>query len=510
MRFLRHLALASVLTLSAQAEPKGLDAIFSKPMYKNSIWGLRVVDAASGEVLIEKEPTHLFYIGSVRKVFSVGLLLKQVGAEHTYDTPVYRQGKIDKQGVLHGNLIIKASGDLTMGGRQNPDGTLAVTNFDHNEADSLGNAELSAPDPLAGFKELARQIARSGIKQVQGEVIVDDRLFKPFHFRDQFDVTPMFVNDDVVDVSIPSNLSFTHRPHSAALPVKGQLQAGPELKITMEPEVPPLGATGRIRGTVPAGLTPALTNRWPLVRTFRIGKPSSYARTVLIEALQAQHVKVSAPLVEANPVSKLPAAYAAGDRVALLKGTPLGEVARFVLKVSYNIGADTCLMMLGVARGVNTMEAALEQERAMLVGDYGLDPKSFVFLDGSGGGKTVATNAAVTTVLARLQDRSVFVKALPILAVDGSLGFVIDFKKDPSLAGASGKVHAKTGTFLEGDDRGGLVVRGQAFGGYIESRSGRRLVYQLVVNEVPVTGIPDLMQIFQDQGTISAILWRDY
>jgi len=54
-----------------------------------------------------------------------------------------------------------------------------------------------------------------------------------------------------------------------------------------------------------------------------------------------------------------------------------------------------------------------------------------------------------------------------------------------------------------------LVVRGQAFGGVIETESGRRLAYQLVVNEVDITGLDQLLEIFQDQGTISAILWRD-
>ena len=51
--------------------------------------GLRVVNADSGKVLINLKPDHLFYIGSVRKTFSVGELLNQVGPDHHYDTPVY-------------------------------------------------------------------------------------------------------------------------------------------------------------------------------------------------------------------------------------------------------------------------------------------------------------------------------------------------------------------------------------------------------------------------------------
>ena len=157
-----------------QTVPKDVTKIFDKPLYANSLWGLRVVDLETGDVVLEQNPDHPFFIGSVRKIFSVGLLLNKVGADHTYDTPVYRQGAV-VDGVLDGDLVLLASGDLTMAGRTNPDGTLDITDFDHNEANSLGNAVLSKPDPLAGYKDLARQVAESGIRKVTGDVIIDER-----------------------------------------------------------------------------------------------------------------------------------------------------------------------------------------------------------------------------------------------------------------------------------------------------------------------------------------------
>ncbi len=100
--------------------------------------------------------------------------------------------------------------------------------FDHNEADSLGNATLTSPNPLAGYIELAQQVAKSGVKEVSGNVIIDDRLFQPFNFRGQFDVRPIFVNGDLVDLSIrptspgkPASVSW--RPVSAALGVENKL-----------------------------------------------------------------------------------------------------------------------------------------------------------------------------------------------------------------------------------------------------------------------------------------------
>ncbi len=190
---------------------------------------------------------------------------------------------------------------------------------------------------------------------------------------------------------------------------------------------------------------------------------------------------------------------------------PYSDYAKYILKVSYNIGADTSLVLLGLTQKVDNMKDALAIEEKNLLANYSIAAKEYHFVDGSGGGPTTASDFAVTRMLAALSRQDTFpafFNALPILGVDGSLGFVADFESDASLAGAKGKVHAKTGTYAEGSEAG-LVIKGQAFGGYIDTKSGKRLVYQLVVNNVPVSQLTDLLQIFQDQGTISAILWRD-
>jgi D-alanyl-D-alanine carboxypeptidase len=53
-------------------------------------------------------------------------------------------------------------------------------------------------------------------------------------------------------------------------------------------------------------------------------------------------------------------------------------------------------------------------------------------------------------------------------------------------------------------------LKGQAFGGYIDTKSGRHLTYELVVNNVPISQIDDVVAVFEDEGTISAMLWRDF
>lgn len=506
--------------------PADIQAVFDKPLYQGATWSLRVVDADSGELLINLRPDQQYYIGSVRKIFSVGALLNEVGPDHHYDTPVYRQGNVDDAGVLDGDLILVASGDLTMGGRTKPDGSIAISNYDHNEADSLGNAVLTAPDPLAGYKALAAQVAAAKIKKITGDVVIDDRLFEPYDFRGEFQVRPIFVNDDVVDLTInPTSegqtASVTWRPQSAALRIDNTLTtggAGTDYTLTLASEFPQCigvpGCTAGISGQLPTDFIPPLTNQFPLVQTVRIVQPSNYARTVFIEALEAAGVTVDAATVAQNPVQLLPSkgAYPPDTQVAKLVGLPYSEDATFILKVSYNIGADVSLLLYGLTQGVDNMSAALDAEKTNLATNYGILSNEYTFVDGSGGGETTATSPAVTQMLVELKKGPtfpVFFNALPILGVDGSLAFVTDFQSDPSLAGATGQVHAKTGTYAEGS-ASGLLLKGQAFAGYIHTKSGKHLIYDLVVNNVAATELDDVLKVFQDQGTISAILWRDY
>jgi D-alanyl-D-alanine carboxypeptidase len=505
--------------------PAEIQAIFNKPAYQGALWGLRVIDIETGKPLIDLHPNHHFYVASVRKNFTVAQLLDQVGPNHTYDTPIYREGAISKGGVLTGNLVLVASGDITMGGRTNPDGTVAYAKFDHGEANSLKNAVLTKPDVLAGYKALARQVAASGIKEITGEVIIDDRLFHEFEFREQFQAKPIFVNDDFVDLIIqPTQLgqlaSLEHRPHSAALSVENGVEMtaeNPALEADIEPSLPEcIGIPGckvTLEGTLPVGFVPPLTGTYPLIRTYRITDPSSYARTILIEELRRAGVKVNAATVEKNPEDLLPAkdCYQPEMQVAKLIGLPVSEDTKLINKVSYNLGADTGLLLWGLTQGVDNMDAALAAEKKNLQANYGIAPDEYHFIDGSGGGDSTATPKAVTHLLSDMYTHttfSSFFATLPILGVDGSLGTVTNFESDASLAPAKGNVSAKTGTYV-GLTENGPLIKAQEFAGYIHAKSGKKLIFHLVVNNAPFEDISSVIDIFQDEGFIAAILWRD-
>lgn len=511
---------------NGESIPPEIRAIFNKSLYDGGIWALRVVDIENDEVVYDQRSDDKLFIGSVRKVFTIGELLKEYGQDFMFRTPLHREGPVTPEGVLEGDLIVVASGDFTMGGRRNPNNTMAVTNFDHNDANNLGNAVLSEPNPLQGYKDLAKQIADSGVTRITGEIIIDDRLFQPYFFRNEFDIKPIFVNDDVIDIIInpgtPGGPALVdYRPKSEAFSVESTLQTlatGQVDDIEIDPFVPECfgmpNCTGLVSGEISADLIPPFTDEFPLIKIFRIEDPSSYARTVLIEALIEEGVQIDAPVVAQNPTQLLPPknSYSPDTVLAEYVSLPLSEYGRFVLKVSYNIGADTSLLLWGLPRGSDNMNDTLEIERDNLTNNVGIPGDEFVFFDGSGGGDAAATNKAVIKMLKYISKQAFFpdyLQLLPILAVDGSLGFVTDFESDPTLAGAKGNVYAKTGTKITGSPDG-LFLDGQALGGYIDTKSGKRLMFSLVVNNVPLGfEITNIQEIFQDQGTITAIIWRD-
>lgn len=503
-----------------------IQTILNKPLYKNAQWGLQVIDTKNNQTIIDMSSSTPLFIGSVRKIFTVGELLNQMGPTYQSTTTVHTDGEIIKH-ELKGNLVLIASGDLTMGGRTKKNGAIAITDFDHNEADTLGNAQLTKPDPLAGYKALAKQIRKAGIKKISGDVIIDTRLFDTFNFRDEFNVSPIFVNDDIIDVIInPGKLNkkaqVEWRPQSAAFNLTNNLITSPantHYTLTLKPVIPLCigqpGCQSEINNQLPIDFTPPFTKTYPLIQTVRISKPANFARTVFIEALRDAGIDISSlTLVKENPSELLKdkTAYTQDNQIAVLQSLPYSEHAKLILKVSYNIGADTSLVLFGLTQGVRNMPDSLRIEKMMLDKQHGIPTTSFNFVDGSGGGDTKATNTAVTKwlqIMTKSESFKPFFDALPILAVDGSLGFVKQFREDPTLKGATGHVHAKTGTYITSENKQ-LLAKGQALAGYINTKNNNMLIFHVVVNNVPINSLNEVMEMFQDQGTIAAILWRDF
>jgi len=384
----------------ADALPAAIWAIMDKPRYAGARWSLLVADVDSGRTIYALDPDRMSFTGSTRKLFSVGVALDALGTHHRQRTPVYRRGGVDGRGVLHGDLVLVGGGDLTFGGRRLGRDGVQYTDFDHNDANSLGAAILTPQDPLYALNALARDVKAAGIRTVRDEVAVDDRLFEPYRVPNgNLLISPIMVNENMVDVTVRPTTPgrparVVHRPATAAFGVRDSVTTAPAGDASVELSgrgliacIGRLGCTGTVSGALPLGYRAPLTGSHTFVGTFRIEDPPAFARTAFVEALRRNGVQVEAPAVAANPRSVLPRRfrYPTATRVAVYRSAPYAPVARLVNKVSLNLGANLSLSLFGLDRGKRTVQGALAAERRRLVKHFGVAPNQFHFpTNGSG------------------------------------------------------------------------------------------------------------------------------
>ena len=189
--------------LSAVALAAAINAPTRTPRLAHTVVAGEVYDLDSHRVLYARNADLLMVAASTTKLLTEGTSLALLGPNFRWTTPVYRTGHVDAQGVLHGDLVLVASGDPNLSQRIQPDGTLAFENEDHAYD---GSAETKAVpgDPLAVLRDLAAQVAKAGIKRIQGRVVVDTSLFPdqgPKAARASI-VSPIVVNDNIVDVTV--------------------------------------------------------------------------------------------------------------------------------------------------------------------------------------------------------------------------------------------------------------------------------------------------------------------
>ncbi|MDK9501426.1 D-alanyl-D-alanine carboxypeptidase/D-alanyl-D-alanine-endopeptidase [Streptomyces katrae] len=493
---------------SPEASGGGLDPriteIMGKPEYRHAQWGLLQTEPGGGRVLHSMFPGQFFIPGSTAKLFPVSATWQTLGPDHRFVTPLYAVGR-RAGSTLTGDLDLVAQGDLTLGGRTRPDGTVAYTDLDHTYANDFPGATLTPENPLAGIDELARQVRAAGITRVEGDVIVDSRLFAPDPGLDPVP-TPLIVNDNLVDLlTTPGGRAgaaarLDWRPKVAPYEVTSAVKtvaAGKPTDITVT--ATDGGTRIRLSGTIAADAR-------PLLRTSPVTDPAAFGRSALIQALGRAGVEVTADATGPNPVARLPRDYAGRPRVAAYTSPPYEQYAKLVLKVSHNLGANLDVCLLAVTTGSRQCADGFPVLAAFL-DRAGVDREQVALMDGRGGNPADrVTPRALVQMLAYWQgtpDARRFREALPVLGVDGLLA------ENCRDCPARGKVFAKTGAAVGGDllnDR--LSVGAITIAGYLDKGGGRfDTFYAGVTGAMTPTANPqDVVGIADDLALIAAYL----
>jgi serine-type D-Ala-D-Ala carboxypeptidase/endopeptidase (penicillin-binding protein 4) len=503
----------------AQAElgPK-VAKIMDSSIYRYGEWGYLEVDPSNGHTARSLGPAERLYIpGSSTKLFTVSATLDDLGFDHRFKTPVYAQGEV-KNGTLSGNLVLVASGDLTMGGRTAPNGTVSYTPIDHTYANDVPGATLTPENPLAGLNEIAEQVHNSGINLVDGDVIIDTRLFdltpessvNAFFFNaPNLDPMPrpITINDNLIDVEVtPGKVGeapkvVEWRPQVAPYHLEMQAKtvaAGKPTTLSVSSQTDgPVVVSGNIAADAGKQL-----------RVAAVDDPAAFARTALIEALGREDVSVSASPTGSNPTSKLPkkGAYKAEDQVAVYESPPFSQYAKLILKVSHNYGANLNVCLMAVKAGSTDCNDGLPVMKSFFE-KAGVDVDQVALADGRGGNPTDRfTPKAATDLLGywlKQPQAKTFREMLPELGVNGSLA------QDCEDCPARGKVFAKPGTVALPDYVDGNLLDNESLGGYLETSSGHYHVFYLVVNGATAQNIDDALKVFNDLSDIAVLIQQD-
>ena len=126
----------------------------SLPALKNGITSLHVLDTETGKTVFEENSQIGLPTASTLKVITSITALDILGADFRYNTELYYTGKIDQHGILHGDIVIRGSGDPTLGSDR----------YEQTKENII-------------IERWVRAISKAGIKAVEGRIIADDALY---------------------------------------------------------------------------------------------------------------------------------------------------------------------------------------------------------------------------------------------------------------------------------------------------------------------------------------------
>ncbi len=432
------------------------------PPVDKSEWGLLIVDAATGEMLYEKNAGKFFVPASNMKLLTTALALDALGPDYRFRTTIETNGALSTDGKLSGDLILVGRGDPNLSNRKFP--------FDLKE-------EFDGP-PEKSLAELADGVVARGVKEISGDVVGDDSYFPRERYPDGWEIDDMVweygaaISAIVVD---DNTATLTLTPgEKAGDPVQAALEplpqefvvkndvttAGakekPDLRLTREPGADIVV----VSGTLPAKSAPRKL-------ALAIQEPAQHAAALLARLLAERGVKLDGKIRAQHDPDP-----AEATRTVLVEhlSIRLADAVKLVNKISQNLHTE---VLLRTAARQNGRWSDPEDLRKFPEGFYakaGIAPDDVVQADGSGLSRhDLVTPRAFVTLLQYAQKQTWFpayYASLPVAGVDGTLN---ERMKDSGIAG---RIHAKTGS----------VTHVRTLSGFAETPRGRRLIFSFLSN----------------------------
>ncbi len=444
-----------------------IDNTLDTETFAGASWGVQVVNLQSGATLYARNANSNFVPASNVKLFTSAAALEQLGPDYRYRTTVYADGPVD-DGTLQGNLIIRGTGDPTIGGWR------------------------QRSDPTQVFRQWADSLRARGIEHISGNLIGDDR---------RIDDTPLGHGWSWDDASYAYSAqigAFVFNGNTVDLTVEGR-EAGQPADLSWKPfntdyvtvvnrsrTIPPDEDDDeeyqRLVGTNTIHVQTRVHPHEDESESITVTNPTRYFTHVLREVLIREGISVDGHAADLDATGT-PIQYDDDtvQRVASYTSQPLSAIVQTTNHESQNLYAEQLLRTLAVEAPPDTDEeldpgssplgikavrktlanAEVDTSRVQLVDGSGLSRQNFV------------RPAAMVALLQHMwlhpdpDVSSAFYDALPTGGKDGTLKY-----RFRGAAPARANVHAKTGT----------LSNTSSLSGYVNSKTGTPLAFAIFCN----------------------------
>ncbi|MGH9361970.1 MAG: D-alanyl-D-alanine carboxypeptidase/D-alanyl-D-alanine endopeptidase, partial [Thermoanaerobaculia bacterium] len=336
------------------------------------------------------------------------------------------------------------------------------------------SARFHNGDPTAVFRRWAAELKAAGVREVGGDLVVDDSRFDDVRFLPGWkgsqagswfsaEVGALNLNDNCIEVTVrPTRPGEAARvelsPPTAYVVVENRCRTSGEEKAEPVFHRRPGTNTVAVREGISLG-------RKEFTSSVTVHDPGLYFGTVLAEVLRREGLAVQGKVVR----GKLEERAGAAPAVLVRRRSPLLDDLAVINKRSQNLHAEVLLKALGAQAESEGSVAGGARAIARFLGRAGIPAAGLQVEDGSGlsAGNRVSA-ATLAGVLGSIQRQGYFkqyLESLPVSGQDGTLKR--RFRGRPS----AGHVHAKTG----------YIARVSALAGYVE-RGGRHWVFAVLVN----------------------------
>lgn len=450
-----------------------IDRIIDAEEFDNSFWGIIVTDLESGNVIYERNARKAFVPASNMKLYSTSAALDHLGPDYVYRTGLYVDGPIEN-GVLRGNLIVRGSGDPTIGGHYN-----ALTGEWEAEIDAVGI-----------FRDWADSLRAAGITRIEGDIIGDDDVVDdvPLGRGWSWDDETFYYSAQLSGLSFNDNVIHMHveagGPGSPASiwwdPINTDYVNVINRTRTIHADSSLDEGYRRHRNSNTIDVTTLTPLGDSDIEEITVENPTLFFVHVFRESLQNAGIPVAGGAVDVDFISIKPE-YAEPElrRVAVHTSLPLADIVRMVNKPSQNLYADMLIKTLAAEfpresedADPGSTELGLEVAMRSFV-NAGIDTSRIQLADGSGLSRHNLISPETTSRLLEYMwshpdaaTREAFYASLSVAGVDGTLRHRM--RSGP----AHRNVRAKTGS----------LSNVSSLGGYIRSADGTPLAFAAMCN----------------------------